>query len=342
MATRVEMKEETLHEELGLSVETLRQMYYKMLLARKLDERMWILHRQGKVAFHISGMGHEAAQVGVAFALKPGYDWLYPYYRDMALVLSLGMEPRHLMLALFGKKEDPTSGARQMPAHFSYRQLNIVSGTSSVATQIPQAAGIALAARLRKEDAVVVTCFGEGSTSEGDFHEGLNWAGIYKLPVIFVCQNNQYAISVPLHKQMAVENVADRAAAYGIQGIIVDGNDVLAVYRTAKEAVERARAGQGATLLEAKTYRPVPHSSDDDDRSYRSREEVEAWKKRDPLLRFEAYLEEHGILGDELKQETLERVMAKVDDATSYAEKAPFPEPEEAMGPVWGPVDSRQ
>ncbi len=317
-------------------------MYHKMLLARKLDERMWILHRQGRVAFHISGIGQEAAQVGMAFALKPGSDWVHPYYRDMALVLSLGMEPRHLMLALFGKREDPSSGGRQMPSHFSYRRLNIAPLSSPVATNIPQAAGIALAAKLRHEDTVVVACFGEGSTSEGDFHEGLNWAGIHKLPVIFFCQNNQYAISVPQARQMAVENVADRASAYGMPGLVVDGNDVLAIYRAARQAVERARAGQGPTLLEAKTYRPVPHSSDDDDRSYRSREEVEIWKQRDPILRFELYLEEHGMLGAELKEEMLERVMAEVDDATSYAENAPYPEPQEALEPVWGPIPGNE
>jgi len=313
-------------------------MYQKMLLARKLDERMWILHRQGKVAFHISGIGQEAAQVGLAFALKPGYDWVLPYYRDIGLVLSLGMQPRHLMLALFGKREDPSSGGRQMPSHFSYRPLNIVSVSSPVATNIPQAAGIALAAKLRHEDTVVVACFGEGSTSEGDFHEGLNWAGIHQLPVIFFCENNQYAISVPQTKQMAVENVADRAPAYGMPGVVVDGNDVLATYRATREAVKRARSGGGPTLLEAKTYRPVPHSSDDDDRSYRSREEVEIWKQRDPILRFEAYLEEQGLLGAELKEEALERVMTEVNDATAYAESAPYPEPEEALEPVWKPV----
>jgi 2-oxoisovalerate dehydrogenase E1 component alpha subunit len=338
MITTTKLRPETGHDQLDLTADTLRQMYYKMLLARKLDERMWMLHRQGKVAFHISGIGQEAAQVGLAFSLRPGYDWVHPYYRDMALVLSLGVQPRHLMLALFGKREDPSSGGRQMPSHFSNRRLNIVSGSSPVATQIPQAAGIALAAKLRREDKVVVTCFGEGSTSEGDFHEGLNWAGIHKLPVIFFCENNQYAISEPQTRQMAVEHVADRAAAYGMPGVVVDGNDVLAVYRAALPAVQRARAGEGPTLLEAKTYRPVPHSSDDDDRSYRSREEVEAWKKRDPLLRFEAYLEEHGLLGAELREETLERVMAEVNDATTYAENAPYPKPEEALGPVWGPL----
>jgi 2-oxoisovalerate dehydrogenase E1 component alpha subunit len=310
-------------------------MYQKMLLARKLDERMWILHRQGKVAFHISGIGQEAAQVGMAFALRPGSDWIHPYYRDIALVLSLGMEPRHLMLGLFGKREDPSSGGRQMPSHFGLRPLNVVSLSSPVATQIPQAAGVALAAKLRQEDTVVLASFGEGSTSEGDFHEGLNWAGIHNLPVIFYCQNNQYAISVPQDLQMSVANVADRAVAYGMQGVIVDGNDLLAVYRAAKEAVARARRGEGPTLLEAKTYRPVPHSSDDDDRSYRSREEVETWKKRDPIFLFGTYLEKHGILGVELKTETLQRVTAEVNEATTYAELAPYPEPEEALEPVW-------
>ena len=338
MITQTRTDLEVSHEELGLSKETLLEMYYKMLLSRKLDERMWVLHRQGKVAFHISGIGQEAAQVGVAFNLKPGYDWVHPYYRDMALVLSLGMEPRHLMLAVFGKREDPSSGGRQMPAHFGYRRLNIVAGTSPVATQIPQAAGIALAAKLRGEDTVVVTSFGEGSTSEGDFHEGLNWAGIHRLPVIFLCENNRYAISVPLDQQMAVENVADRAAGYGMPGVIVDGNDVLAVFHAARQAVIRARAGQGPTLLEAKTYRPVPHSSDDDDRSYRSREEVMTWKKRDPILRFETYLEEHGLLRTERREEMLERAMAEIDEAIRYAESASDPDPEEALGPVWGPV----
>ncbi len=338
MITETQTRPAVSHQELGLSSDTLLQMYHKMLLARKLDERMWILHRQGKVAFHISGIGQEAAQVGMAFALKPGHDWVHPYYRDIALVLSLGMQPHQLMLALFGKRDDPSSGGRQMPSHFGYRPLNIVSGSSPVATNIPQAAGIGLAAKLRQEDTVVVACFGEGSTSEGDFHEGLNWAGIHKLPVIFFCQNNQYAISVPQTQQMAVENVADRAPAYGMPGVVVNGNDVLAVYSAAREAVARARSGGGPTLLEAKTYRPVPHSSDDDDRSYRSREEVEIWKQRDPIRRLEVYLNGQGLLGARSMEETLERVMAEVDDATDYAEHTPYPEPEEALEPVWGPV----
>jgi 2-oxoisovalerate dehydrogenase E1 component alpha subunit len=331
-------KTETKHQAFGLTDEQALEMYWSMLLARRLDERMWILHRQHEVAFHISGIGHEAAQVGAAFALKKGYDWVHPYYRDHALVLALGMTPRDLMLALFGKEGEPSSGARQMPSHFGYRPLKIVSGSSPVATQIPQASGIGFAIRYKGTDEVVLTCFGEGSTAEGDFHEGLNWAGIYKLPVIFLCQNNQYAISVPTDKQMAVKNVADRAVAYGMPGIIVDGNDVLESYRVINEAVARARRGDGPTLVEAKTYRPVPHSSDDDDRTYRPREEVEEWKRKDPILRMQQYLLSIDLLDDAKIQAYEVRAKQIVDDATEFAKNAPFPKPEFALANVWGQV----
>ena len=240
------------------------------------------------------------------------------------------------MLSLYGKAGEPSSGARQMPAHYGSRALKIVSGSSPVATQIPQASGIAFAIRYKGTDEVVLTCFGEGSTSEGDFHEGLNWAGIYRLPVIFLCQNNQYAISEPTTKEMPVKNVADRAVAYGMPGVVVDGNDPLEVYRVMKEAVARARRGEGATLVEAKTYRPVPHSSDDDDRTYRSREEVEAWKKKDPLLRMREYLTGVGLMDDAKAQEYEARAKLAVDDADQFGKDAPFPAPEAALENVWG------
>jgi 2-oxoisovalerate dehydrogenase E1 component alpha subunit len=319
-----------------LSNDQLLAMLENMMLSRKLDERMWVLNRQGKVPFHISAMGHEACQVGMAFAMRPGYDWLHPYYRDIAFNLALGATPTDLMLPLFGKAEDPSSGGRQMPAHFGNSKLRIVSGSSPVTTQVPQAAGIALAAKLRQLDEVVVTTFGEGSTSQGDFHEGLNWAGIHKLAVIFLCQNNQYAISVPMSKQMAVENVADRGAAYGMPGVIYDGNDVLEAYNVSAEAVARARRGDGPSLLEAKTYRPVPHSSDDDDRSYRSREEVEEWKHKDPIQRFEKILLARGVLTTAMRDEIAARVGAQVDAATEYAMAAAYPKPEDALFPVFG------
>lgn len=323
----------------NLSAESLLAMYEVMVLARRLDERMWILNRQGKVPFHISGLGHEACQVGTAFAMRRGHDWLHPYYRDLAFNLALGATPSDLMLPLFGKATDPSSGGRQMPAHFGNPRLRIVSGSSPVATQLPQAAGIALAAKLRGLDEVVVTCLGEGSTSQGDFHEGLNWAAIHKLPVVFLVQNNQYAISVPLDKQMGVANVADRGDAYGMPGVMFDGNDVLESYNAAAEAVQRARRGDGPTLLEAKTYRPVPHSSDDDDRSYRSRAEVEEWKQKDPILRAERLLRARDLLTDATRDEVQQRVMTLVDQATDFAIQAPYPRPEEALGPVFGPLE---
>ncbi len=319
-----------------LSSTQLLAMLETMVLARRLDERMWVLNRQGKVPFHISGMGHEACQVGMAFAMRAGHDWLHPYYRDIAFNLALGAAPADLLLPLFGKADDPSSGGRQMPAHFGNRKLRIVSGSSPVATQIPQAAGMAFAARLRGLDEVVVTCFGEGSTSQGDFHEGLNWAGIHKLPVIFLCQNNQYAISVPISQQMAVEHVADRGAAYGMPGVIYDGNDVLESYNVSAEAVARARRGDGPTLLEAKTYRPVPHSSDDDDRSYRSRSEVEEWKRKDPIQRLQKTLSERGLL-DATRLAAMEaQAVSQVDAATEYSMAAPYPQPEDALFPVFG------
>lgn len=342
VAEKAAVKVEARHRALGLSDAQALEMYWYILLSRRLDERMWILHRQHQVAFHISGIGHEAAQVGAAFALKRGYDFVHPYYRDMALSLAIGMTPRDLMLAMYGRQGEPSSGARQMPAHYGSRALKIVSGSSPVATQIPQAAGIALAIRYKGTDEVVLTCFGEGSTAEGDFHEGLNWAGIYKLPVIFFCQNNMYAISVPTDKEMPVKNVADRAVAYGMPGVIVDGNDALEVYRVLKDAVARARRGEGATLVEAKTYRPVPHSSDDDDRTYRSREEVEAWKKKDPVLLMRQYLASVGLMDDAKAQEYEARAKEAVDDANQFAKNEPFPPAEFALENVWGELPSEK
>ena len=321
-----------------LTDEQLLKMYKTMVLSRKLDERSWVLNRQGRAPFHISGIGHEAIQVAAAETLRPGYDWVYPYYRDLAFVLALGMRPVDHMLGLLGKAGDPSSGGIQMPSHFSNAKLRIGSISSPVATQVPIAAGTALASKLKGTDEVTVVCLGEGSTSEGDFHEGLNWAGVHKLPFICIVQNNQYAISVPVEKEMAVKNVADRAAAYGIAGVVVDGNDVLAMYDVMYEAVQRARRGEGATLVEAKTYRITPHSSDDDDRTYRSREEVEYWKKRDPILLFEKVLFERGILTEELKQEIEDWAMAEVDKAEEEAVNAPYPDVSELEKHVYGPM----
>ena len=335
------MTVETAHQidDTGVELEpkTLLEIYWQMVRARRLDERTWVLHRQGKIAFHISGIGHEAIQVGAAFAMRRGHDYAHLYYRDLAFSLALGYSPRDWMLSVFGKQGEPTSGARQMPSHFSSRPLGMLPPSSPVATQVPQAAGVALACKLMGQDRVTVVTLGEGSTSEGDFYEGLNWAGVHRLPMVCLVQNNIYAISVPMHLQMAVPNVADRAPMFGITGAIVDGNDVLASYRVMGEAIARARGGSGATLVEAKTYRPVPHSSDDDDRTYRTRDEVEDWKQRDPILRFQTYLRGRGLLDDETIEEIEQRIRLEVDEAQAAAEAAPYPPAEDALFPVFAP-----
>ncbi len=333
-----------------LSQDTLLDMYQIMLLSRRLDERAWVLHRQGKIAFHISGMGHEAIQVAAAFAINRGVDYVHPYYRDLALVLALGITATDFMLSLFGKQGEKSSNARQMSSHFGYKPLHIVSGSSPVATQVPQAAGLAFAIKYRQragltdpldptQPRLALTCLGEGSTSQGEWHEGLNWAGVHKLPFICLVENNLYAISVPVGEQMAVKDVADRAEAYGLVGVVVDGNDILASYDVMKEAVERAYRGDGPTLVEAKTYRPVPHSSDDDDRSYRPREEVERWKGQDPLLRFQQYLISEGIITPTQLQEYDAQARAEVDRAQAEAENAPAPAPHDALADVYAPQE---
>ncbi len=282
----------------GLTRDRLRAMYRDMLVGRLLDQRVLVLNRQGRAPFAISGQGHEAAQVGVGYALRRDYDWIVPYYRDITLALVMGMEPRDQLLAALAKAGDPNSGARQMPSHYSSRKHNIVSGGSPVATQILHAVGVAQAFKYRREDRVVVTSVGEGGTSEGDWHEGLNWAAIHQLPVVFLVENNSFAISVPQSLQMAVEHVAERAAGYGMPGQSVDGGDVLAVYRAASEAVARARRGGGPTLLEASCVRLQSHSSDDDQRRYRSAEDLDEMLGHDPLERFRADLESSSILAE--------------------------------------------
>jgi len=315
----------------GLDAQTLRAMYRHMLRSRVLDERMWVLNRQGRAPFWISAMGHEAIQVAVGMNMEPGRDWLAPYYRDLALTLVLGMTPRDHLLSVLAKAEDPNSGGRQMPAHYGSRAHNIISTGSPVTTQLLHAAGIALAFRMRGEDSVCVTAFGEGSTSGGDFHEALNFAATHKLGVVFVVENNGYAISVPVEKQMPTPHVADRAQAYGIAGVSIDGNDAIACYRAAREAVLRARSGAGPTLLEAKVHRLTSHSSDDDQRRYRSAEDLDAERRQDCLPRFRALLEDLGVLtaGDADAMRT--ELVAELDEATEYAEAAADPLAETAM-----------
>ncbi len=319
--------EATSTAEEGIDPDLLRRMLETMLLARAVDERMWILNRSGQAPFAVSAQGQEAAQVGLGYALDRSQDWLVPYYRDMAMVLSFGMTATDLMLAMLARADDPSSGGRQMPNHFGSRKLRIFSGSSPIATQIPHATGIAYASKLRGEEAVTAVSFGEGATSQGDFHEAMNFATIHDLPVVFFCQNNGYAISVPTSLQMGVEHVVDRAAGYGLPGVQVNGFDAVETYLACVEAVERARRGDGPTLIEATVARFNPHSSDDDDRTYRSKEELEHLRDTGPIRETSERLKSMGIIDDEWLEDARKRAKAEVDEAHEIAEQSPLPDP---------------
>lgn len=329
---------ENRHAALGLTDARAVAMYEMMQLARRYDERGQLLQRAGKINFHISGINQEPSQVAMAFAMNLETDWFLPYYRDYGFVLSIGMTVRDLMLSVFAKEEDPNSAGRQMPGHFGCRRLRIVTGSSPVTTQVPHAVGFALAAKMRGEPSVSIVSFGDGSSNQGDFHEGCNFAGVQKLPVIFICQNNQYAISVPFSKQSA-GRIADRAIGYGFPGYRVDGNDPLEVYRVVKEARERAVAGEGPTLIEIMTYRVTAHSTSDNDMAYRTKEEVEHHRAKDAIPAFRAYLTELGLWSDEQEDDLKQRQRAIIDEAQAYAEKAPFQSPEDSVRYVYAETE---
>jgi 2-oxoisovalerate dehydrogenase E1 component alpha subunit len=310
-------------------------MYRDMVRSRELSDRMFALNRQGRAAFAVTGQGHEAAQVGSAYAIKRGTDWVLPYYRDVGVMLALGMSPYEILLGLFAKADDPNSGGRQMPCHWSWPEAKVVTRSSVVAANLPHAAGVAYASKLRGLAEVSICYFGEGATSEGDFHEALNFASIHKLPVVFFCENNGYAISESTEKQMAVLHVADRAKGYNIIGQMVDGNDVIAVHQTAHWSIEECRRGRGPKLIEAKTYRLVPHTSSDDDRRYRTRTELEEWIKRDPIDRFRKRLSEEGALTEEQDATIRAETKSEIAAAVEAAERAPDPAPEDALRHVF-------
>jgi 2-oxoisovalerate dehydrogenase E1 component alpha subunit len=320
-----------LAKSVGLTDDDLIGMYRVIATARAVDERMWVLNRAGRIPFVISGQGHEGAQAAIAWPLKKRFDWFAPFYRSIATCLACGMGARDILTAQYAKAIDPSSGGRQMPGHYGNVENNLVSLSSPVATQMLHAVGIALAAKIRKTGQVAMTSMGEGSSNQGDVHEGLNFAAIHKLPFILVVENNGYAISVPVERQLATPNVADRASGYGIPGVIVDGADVLGCYVAAREAVERARRGDGPTLIEAKVIRLTAHSSDDQQTKYRSAEELSGIKEQDPLPLFRAQLRDAGVLTDELEASITAEVKKDIDEATDYAENAPDPVSETAM-----------
>lgn len=323
------------HKQLGLTDENVLKMYEMMLLARRLDERMWLLNRAGKIPFVVSCQGQEAAQIGAAFAIDRSKDYVAPYYRDLAMVLALGMTPQELMLFSYAKQDDPNSGGRQMPGHYGQKKNRIITGSSPVTTQVPHAVGFALAAKMKKKDFVTLVALGEGSTNQGDFHEGLNFAGVHKLPVITFVQNNKYAISVPIEKQIASENISIRAKSYGMPGVTVDGNDVFAVYEAVKQAHQRAKSGEGPTLIEAVTDRLTAHSSDDNERVYRSDVELKEVRENDCLIRFSSYLKRVRVLTEDIDERLNREIMAVIDEATEYAENAPSADPKTLLKYVY-------
>lgn len=314
------------HEQLGLTRAQLNKALHGMLLSRAVDDRLWLLSRQGKVHFVITSAGHEAAQFGCALAIRVGHDYVVPYYRDMALTIALGQTPLDLMLHAMGKMGDPSSGGRQMFGHFSDKKLRIVSGSSSVGSHPVHAVGITLAQRvLRETNIAAITFFGEGATAEGTWHEAMNFAGIHRLPVVFVCENNQYAISMHQSKEVPVPDIATKAAGYGMPGIIVDGNNIFDVYEAASTARHKACDGQGPTLIECKTYRFRPHSNADDDSKYRSAEEVDEWRERDPINHLQTYLLEQQLITVSELHDMKSAVEDEVNQATEAALQAPSP-----------------
>lgn len=314
---------------------TLLEMYRQMVLCRTLDQRIWQLNRQGKAAIVASSQGHEAAQIGSVYALRKGQDLFYIYYRDLAVMLTLGMTPVEIMSGFLAKAGEPLSGARQFPTHGAYPELGLINLSNVVATHIPQAVGAALSARLRGKDTVVITYFGDGATSQGECHEAMNFAAVHKLPVIFLCENNKYAISVPLSKQMAVDSIASRAQGYGMPGVVVDGCDIAATYEAVGEAARRARAGEGPTLIEAMVERFLPHTSDDDDSRYRPKDEIEEARKRDPLPILKNQLESMGILTETIDKEIHEKSLRAINEATDIVEAAPYPGTEDFFRHVY-------
>jgi pyruvate dehydrogenase E1 component alpha subunit len=312
-----------------LDKDDLLEMLYYLKLVRAFEERLSILHRQGKVLGGIfSGIGQEAIVVGTCYGLRRE-DYICPLHRDLGAFLVKGVEPKRLMAQIFGKQEGLSRG-KDSYLHSGVPELGIFGNTSMLGANLPVACGIGYGFKLRGQDHVVLAYFGEGAASVGDTHEAMNFAGIHKLPVLFLCENNFYAYSVPVEKQMAIQDVADRAAAYGFPGSTVYGNDLLAVTHATRQAIERARRGEGPTLIEFKTYRWHGHS-EHDKAFYRSEEELIEWKSRDPIPQFETYLRGKNILNQENLGEVTQRIQREIDDAVRFAEENPYPEPESAL-----------
>jgi len=317
----------------GLTADDLKTMYRAMLSTRLFDQRSMNLQRQGRIGFCVPSMGQEASQIGTAYAATKA-DWIYPSYRTHSVAILRGVTWRQLFDQMYGNAADTAKG-RQMPNHFSFRAHNLVSISSPIGTQITQAAGTARAMQIRGDKLAAWVYFGDGGTSEGEFHAGLNFAGVWKAPCVFICENNHWAISVPSDKQTASATFAEKAIAYGMPGVRVDGNDVLAVYQAAKEARERAVAGQGPTLIETVTFRQGPHSSSDDPKRYQAPGLLEAWLKKDPIVRFQAFLKSKKLWTEAWEKELTETINAEIAKAVDAAEQTPPPDVETLFSDVY-------
>jgi 2-oxoisovalerate dehydrogenase E1 component alpha subunit len=315
------------------------EAYRLMVLARAADERCLMLQRQGRIGFYAPLMGQEAAQVGASHALTPE-DWIFPAYRELAVALARGVPLRAIFDQLLGNAEDEIKG-RQMPNHFGFRRQNFVVASSPIGTQITQAVGAAMAAQRRKDSIVTIAFFGDGATSSNDFHAGLNFAGVYRCPSIFFCQNNQWALSMPRKRQTRSATLAEKATAYGIPGVLVDGNDLHAVYAAVREARARAVSGGGPTMIEAEVYRFGPHSTSDDPKRYRTDEELSAAKERDPIGRLKGELVATGKWTEEADRKLWEEVRATVSRTFEAAEKASPLDPRSIFDDVFADLTPR-
>jgi TPP-dependent pyruvate/acetoin dehydrogenase alpha subunit len=319
---------------LDLSDTDLKKLHQTMVRVRKMDEKLILLQRQGRIGFYLSCLGQEACHIGAAFALNED-DWLFPHYRNPGTPLLRGVSMLRMVNQCFGNVADEVKG-RQMPVHYSFKDIHFFSISSPLGTQIVQAAGAAYGMKLKGSKQVAMTSFGDGSSSEIDFHSGLNLAAVTKSPCIFMLENNQYAISVPSAKQSASESYAIKAAAYGMPGVQVDGNDVLAVYKVTADAVERARNGEGPTLIELVTFRMSAHSTSDDPSRYCPPELFKQWAEKDPLKRYEAYLLKAKVMTQAEMDKVAKDAVAEVEAAIKEAEKnGPHPAPETMFGDVY-------
>ena len=321
----------------GLEASDLVDYYTRLVQARTIDERIWALNRQGKVPIAASSQGHEAAQLGSLLAAeKDGDCFLFPYYRDLALKVAAGLTPVQTMMSFMGRAGDPYSNGRQFPLQGADLPHKIIQISNVVAAGLTQSVGYALGCRMAGEKTVVLVYFGDGATSQGETHEAMNFASIHKLPVIFICENNRYAISTPQSAQMVVEEVSGRAASYGFPGFTVDGMDLMSCYEATREAITHARS-QGPVLLEMKVERFMSHTTDDDDRRYRPEGEVERARERDPVLTLARTLIEEGILTQNQVDEIAATALQATDEATDIAEASTLPDESVLHDSVYSP-----